>query len=299
MAVQREQPALMSPKKNRKRRRWALPLFLLLAALFAGALVIYDRLGEDPDQRAIRLERAQRFATASLGMALPGSPDFSSLSSRLEAHGVKLGSPVFVRIFKRDFELELWMQRDGRFHKFATYPICRWSGKLGPKMAQGDHQAPEGFYTVDQAALNPNSRWHRSFNLGYPNSFDRSYGRTGSLLMVHGGCSSVGCFAMTNPGIDELWQLTTAALGNGQKRFQVQVFPFRMSEDNLNERSSSPYAQFWRNLKAGYDVFEAENLPPQVSVCSKQYVFGPPGAVSDGSAPISINCAKDSTAKKI
>ena len=144
-----------------------------LITMFLSAVLAYQYLHEDADSRAIRVERTQRLAAYALGLPLAGTPDLTNLSGRLASHGVKLGNAVFVRIFKRDFELELWMQRDGRFIKFATYPICRWSGRLGPKTVQGDHQAPEGFYTVDEKALNPNSRWHRSFNLGFPNVFDK------------------------------------------------------------------------------------------------------------------------------
>jgi murein L,D-transpeptidase YafK len=275
----------------RKRRRWVLPVFLLLAAAFIAAIFAYDRLGEDADSRAIRIERAQRYAMTSVGLALPGTPDLSDLPGRLAAHGVKLGSPIFMRIFKRDFELELWMQRDGRFHKFATYPICRWSGKLGPKLKQGDRQAPEGFYSVDAKALNPNSRWHRSFNLGFPNAFDQASGRTGSFVMVHGGCGSVGCYAMTNPVVDELWRIVTAALDGGQKRFQVQVFPFRMTDANLERARDNPNAEFWRDLKKGNDLFEAEYMPPRVSVCGQRYGFEAAGSVKDGSAPIAVQCS--------
>ena len=282
--------------KLRKRRRWPLPVFLILVAAFIAANLLYIKFGEDPDTRAIRFERAERFATASLGMALPGTPDLANLSGRLSANGVRLGAPIFMRIFKREFELELWMQRDGRFHRLATYPICRWSGWLGPKMKQGDHQAPEGFYTVDAKALNPNSRWHRSFNLGFPNAFDQASARTGSFVMVHGGCSSVGCYAMTNPVIDELWQIVTAALDGSQKRFQVQVFPFRMTDANLEPYKDNAHAEFWRDLKTGYDLFDAGNLPPRISVCGKRYTFEAASSVLDGSAPVAVNCpAKPAT----
>jgi murein L,D-transpeptidase YafK len=203
-----------------------------------------------------------------------------------------LGAPVFIRIFKREFELELWLQRDRRFEHFETYPICLWSGGLGPKLAQGDHQAPEGFYTVDAKALNPQSHWHRSFNLGFPNEFDRAHGRTGSLLMVHGGCSSIGCFAMTNPVIDEIWRLVTAAFRGGQPRFQVQVYPFRLTAGNLARHRASPHADFWRNLKEGQDFFEAERVPPKVGVCNGRYVFEAAGPPADGSALIETRCAE-------
>ncbi len=228
----------------------------------------------DPEQRAINRTRAANLARAALHLRLNGTPDLDVLDGRLASHGLTLGAPVLVRIFKREFELELWMLRDGRYHRFSTYPICRWSGKLGPKMFTGDKQAPEGFYTVSTHQMNPNSRWHRSFNVGFPNAFDAAHGRTGSALMVHGGCSSAGCYAMTDSVIGEIWKLTTAALASGkQKRFQVQVFPYRLSEENLAKHSSSPHIAFWRQLKQGYDLFETNWLPPSVSVCQGAYRF--------------------------
>jgi len=225
--------------------------------------------------RAIEWRRTENFERNYAGLALPGTPDLAGLDSRLAAHGLSLGSPVLIRIYKREFELELWMARDGRFMRFATYPICRWSGWLGPKLRAGDRQAPEGFYAITASQMNPNSRWHRSFNLGFPNAYDAAHGRTGSALMVHGGCSSAGCYAMTNAVIDEIWRLTTAALAGKQKSFQVQVFPFRMSEDNIALHKDSPHLSFWRQLKQGADIFEASWVPPIVEVCQGVYRFRP------------------------
>jgi murein L,D-transpeptidase YafK len=276
--------------QNPRRRRRPLALFLLFAAVMAFVAILAPRLAED-DASAIAFERSWRRAHARLGLALPGTPDLTRFSARLAEQGFAPGAPVLVRIFKREFELEIWLRRDGRFARFATYPVCSWSGALGPKLRQGDRQAPEGFYTVDAAALNPASRWHRSFNLGFPNAFDRAHGRTGSFLMVHGGCSSIGCFAMTNAAMDEIWQLVTAALGAGQRRFQVQVFPFRMSEENLARRADHPAASFWRQLKAGHDLFEATGLPPRASVCLGRYTFAAGPGASDGSGPIANACA--------
>lgn len=279
----------MPPKQRRGYKgRLALALILL-----AGAVVLIQtwiNLGGTADERLVRYERWARRSMFATGQQLPGTPDLSALSTRLTAQQLTKGAPVFIRIFKREFELELWMQGDGRFKRFATYPICRWSGTLGPKIRQGDAQAPEGFYAVDEKALNPNSRWHRSFNLGFPNAFDRAQGRTGSFIMVHGGCSSIGCFAMTNPVIDEIWSLVNAALNGGQKRFQVQVYPFRMSEQNLQQRTSDPQLPFWQNLKLGHDMFEASSVPPRVSVCGRTYTFEPPGTTLDGSSPIMARC---------
>lgn len=267
--------------------------FWLGLVVFAGAvaaLLLGREVLLDWDRIDIEAERSRRLAQATLGVALPGTPDLSDLAGRLSAHGLASGAPVFIRIFKREFELELWLKRDDRFHRFAIYPICRWSGRLGPKLVEGDAQAPEGFYTVDAKALNAASRWHRSFNLGFPNMFDRAHHRTGSFVMVHGGCSSVGCYAMTDAVVDEIWRLVTAALKAGQTRFHVHVFPFRMTDENLARRSHLRWAAFWRGLKRGHDAFEATLLPPKVSVCRGRYAFSPAPSGSDGSHDIGDRC---------
>ncbi len=184
---------------------------LAIAAATIVSMPVWLRKFPVGDKTLFKYERKYRQMRWDFGLPMPDEPDLSRLPERLLEAGVTEGSPVLVRIFKREFELELWMQRDGVFRRFATYPICRWSGALGPKLKQGDQQSPEGFYTVDETALNPNSRWYRSFNLGFPNAFDRSHARTGSLIMVHGGCGSIGCFAMTNAQMHEIWRLVTAA----------------------------------------------------------------------------------------
>lgn len=245
--------------------------------------------GASDDQR-IAHERANRLFRYTWGLPLPGEPSLGNLEARLASGGWTPGAPIFIRIFKKEFELEFWMKRGATFQKFATYPICRWSGGLGPKFQTGDKQAPEGFYTVDAAALNPNSRWYRSFNLGFPNLFDKAHGRTGSFIMVHGGCGSVGCYAMTNPQIDEIWKLVTAALNGGQKRFQVQVFPFRMTDDALAPYAAHEALPFWKSLKHGHDLFEQSSVPPRVSVCNGQYAFERGSSASNGDAPIESGC---------
>lgn len=279
----------------RRRRSPGRVLFVICLALMAFAAYLLPPhvapLVAPNDKSLIALERGERLLRASWGLSLPGEPDLAHFNDRLSALGVHLGAPVLVRIFKREFELELWLERDGTFQRFATYPVCRWSGALGPKLEQGDGQAPEGFYQVDAGALNPNSRWYRSFNLGYPNAFDRVHNRTGSLIMVHGGCASVGCFAMTDAQMDEIWRLVTAALSAGQKRFQVQVYPFRMTDDRFSAYAAHPSLPFWRTLKRGNDLFEQTSLPPRVSVCEGAYAFTPGKSVADGDAPIEARCA--------
>jgi murein L,D-transpeptidase YafK len=273
------------------RHRSRHPVVAVLLFLAATSALLSWRLTTPlSEDRAIEWERSWRRSYAVAGRTLPGTPDLADFDGRLAAHGLAAGAPVLIRIFKREFELELWMRRGEGFHRFATYPICRWSGGLGPKLREGDKQAPEGFYTVDATQLNPNSRWHRSFNLGYPNIFDRAHGRTGSFLMVHGGCGSIGCFAMTDGVVDELWRLVTAALAGGQKRFQVQVYPFRMTDEALAGRQAAPWSPFWADLKKGYDLFEAGWQPPRVGVCDGRYSFAAGASGNDGSEPIAAFC---------
>jgi len=265
-------------------------LGVLLAIAAGGLFVFWPQIYAFIEEGAIWSEKADHWRLYASGKPLPGTPILQDLSGRLAAQGAKLGDPVLIRIFKREFELEVWLKHGDRFERFATYPICMWSGGLGPKERQGDRQAPEGFYTVDSSQLNPNSKYHRSFNLGFPNAFDRAHERTGSLLMVHGNCRSIGCYAMTDPVIDEIWNVITPALEKGQKRFQVQVFPFRMTDANMASHSRAPEAPFWQQLKQGYDLFAASQLPPEVSVCRDRYAFRAASGAKDGSAPIENAC---------
>ncbi|MDX2157855.1 MAG: murein L,D-transpeptidase family protein [Hyphomicrobiaceae bacterium] len=186
--------------------------------------------------------------------------------------GMQPGAPMFVRIFKEESELEVWKQRDdGRFYHFKTYPICTWSGDLGPKLQQGDRQAPEGFYTISKPQMNPNSSFHLAFNLGYPNAFDKAHGRTGDALMVHGKCKSAGCYAMTDALIEEIYALARETFDAGHSAFPVHAYPFRMTDANMERHKTSKWAGFWKVLKEGHDHFEATRVPPPVVVCGKQY----------------------------
>jgi murein L,D-transpeptidase YafK len=249
-------------------------LWVLLVGIAGGVYYLFTPQGRQfLDRVTVNLDRAEYKALHTAGKRLPGTPDLDSLDARLQAAGVALGDPIHLRIYKLESKLEVWVQRGGRFERFATYPICMWSGRLGPKLEEGDLQAPEGFYTVDKDALNPNSRMHLSFNLGFPNLYDRIKGRTGSYLMVHGGCASIGCYAVTDDVVDEIWAFVTAALDNGQERIPVHAFPFRMTNRNVSLRSGDEWSGFWADLKTGHDLFEKTKLPPRVSVCESQYVF--------------------------
>jgi murein L,D-transpeptidase YafK len=185
-----------------------------------------------------------------------------------------LQSPILVRLFKQEAELEVWKQdRSGRFALLKTYPICRWSGDLGPKVREGDRQAPEGFYNISPAQMNPQSAYYLSFNTGYPNAFDRALGRSGSQLMVHGDCSSRGCYAMTDEQIAEIYSLGRESFFGGQRAFQLQAYPFRMTPINMAKHRNNPNMPFWKMIKEGYDHFEVTKQEPKVDFCEKKYVF--------------------------
>ncbi len=245
--------------------RLAIVLLGILLAAVAGVALFAPHLLLSLHDRASRIIPLPDAVRTPLG----------PLGEKLATRGFALGQPVFIRIIKESSELELWMRRSDGWAKFHNYPICRWSGALGPKLAEGDGQSPEGFYLVTQRALNPNSSYHLSFNLGFPNAYDSSHGRTGSFLMVHGDCLSIGCYAMTDAGIEHIYALVEAALKAGQPGVPVHVFPFRMTEENMQRHRNHRWAGFWANLREGWDRFEATGEPPTASVCDRRYVFGP------------------------
>ena len=245
---------------------------LLLAAL---ALILAACSSRTPEtQRDSRLIRR------------PPNP---TLQDRLEARGFRFGAPAFIRIFKKEEVLEVWLLKDnGEYALFLDYPICIYSGELGPKTREGDKQSPEGFYTVGREAMNPNSQYHLSFNLGYPNAYDRAHGYSGSLLMVHGKCVSIGCYAMGDRQIEEIYTLVGAALQRGQPFVRVHAFPFRMTDANLAAYSEHRWYDFWRMLKPGYDYFERYHQPPEIDVIGGQYALSgrnPHPAVRPGELP--------------
>jgi murein L,D-transpeptidase YafK len=196
------------------------------------------------------------------------------LLAEIDAKNMDKGSPMLVRLFKQEAELEVWKQdRNGKFALLKTYPICRWSGDLGPKVKEGDRQAPEGFYSITPAQMNPTSAYFLSFNMGYPNAYDKAWGRTGSQLMVHGDCSSRGCYAMTDEQISEIYALGRESFFGGQNAFQVQAYPFRMNPQNMARHRNNPNMPFWKMIKEGNDIFEVTKQEPKVDFCEKKYVF--------------------------
>ena len=192
----------------------------------------------------------------------------------MQEKGVTKHSPILFRAFKKEAELEIWkMKPNGEYALLKTYPMCRWSGQLGPKRREGDRQVPEGFYAITPNRMNPNSNFYLSFDVGYPNAYDRAHGGTGSLIMVHGACSSAGCFSMTDEQIAEIYAIAREAFGGGQQAIQMQSMPFRMNVDNLARHRFDPHMPFWRQIKEGADHFDITRREPQVAVCGGRYVF--------------------------
>ncbi len=211
--------------------------------------------------------------------------------SRLSGMGSSPGAGMMIRIFKESSELEVWKQTATGYKLFKSYEICAWSGELGPKVKEGDRQSPEGFYTITPGLMNPNSNYYLAFNTGFPNKFDRAYGRTGSDLMVHGDCSSRGCYSMTDESIAEIYALARETFKGGNPSFQLQIYPFRMSVANLAKHSASPHMSFWKDIKEGYDRFEVSKAPVNWDVCNKEYVFDVPGGTmldAMGACPVTV-----------
>jgi murein L,D-transpeptidase YafK len=235
----------------------AVRALVLVAAAFAAALTPVTCLGENSDHLPAR-------ATKEL------PPELLSL---LRQKKMPKHSPILVRVFKEEAELEVWKQdTTGHFELLKTFPICRWSGDLGPKLHEGDRQTPEGFYTITPELMNPNSNYYLAINTGFPNSFDKANNRDGSSLMIHGVCSSSGCYAMTDEQIGEIYSLARDSL-LGRPSFQVQAYPFRLTPANLVRHRTNPNLAFWKMLKIGNDHFEATHLEPKVDVCNRLYVF--------------------------
>jgi len=246
--------------------RASLVRALFASAVLAGALALAGCYTDDGYQLPTRAMKEL-------------SPEMLTL---LQQKNMPKDSPILVRIFKEESELEVWKQdTTGRYEMLKVYPICRWSGDLGPKVKEGDRQAPEGFYAITPGLMNPNSSYYLAINMGFPNAYDRANDRHGNFLMIHGDCSSRGCYAMTDEQIGEIYSLAREAFLGGQKEFQIQAYPFRMTPANLAHHRNNPNMAFWKMIKEGDDHFLVSHLEPKVDVCERRYVFD---AVSPGNS---------------
>lgn len=206
------------------------------------------------------------------------------LSALFEEVGVDGAFEVYLRVFKREQELEVWARGEGdaRFSRLRTYPVCRVSGELGPKREEGDEQIPEGFYGID--LLNPESDYHLSLRVDYPNAVDRVRGKAGSLggnIFIHGGCSTIGCVPVTDDWIEELYLIAVEAREAGQRRIPVHIFPTRLDDAGfawLRETYGEEHVDlpFWENLREGYQAFERSRTLPEIRPERGRYVIQPP-----------------------
>lgn len=205
------------------------------------------------------------------------------LAADLAAKNLQWGDPVFLRAFKEEGQLELYIKDRAlnRFVLFRTYPIAGQSGRLGPKLSEGDGQVPEGFYAAGRSGMKPDSLYHLAMNIGYPNEYDRAMNRTGSFIMIHGNQVSIGCLAMTDEKIEEIYSLCDAALQKGQPFFRVHLFPFRMTAERMERAREDANYAFWQNLLEGYQLFEQQGLPAETRVENQRYHFKPAIAKSE------------------
>ncbi len=208
------------------------------------------------------------------GSVRASHPLSARMSALMQEKGVAQNSAVLIRTYKKEAEFEIWkMKPDGRYTHLKTFPMCRWSGQLGPKMAEGDRQVPEGFYKITPGQMNPRSEYYLSFNVGYPNAYDRAHGASGGSIFVHGACSSAGCFSMTDEQIDQIYAVAREAFNGGQQAIQMQSYPFKMNAENLAKYRNDPNIGFWSQLKEGADNFEVSKQDVNVGVCGRHYVF--------------------------
>jgi murein L,D-transpeptidase YafK len=240
-------------------------LALALAAALACQPDAYASPAADPQRPHLRRWVAERGDDALSGPARERRALINKgleVAQLLRAAGVE-GPPkqLHFRVFKQEQELEVWASGDasGPLKLVATYEICATSGQLGPKLRQGDGQVPEGFYEID--FFKPRSDYYLAMRINYPNARDRAIGATGSAIMIHGRCASIGCLAMTDPRIEELWVLARA-LAKG--RVHVHIFPMRDIAPLLEVTTDPALHAFWSDLDAGKRAFEADHQLPRV-----------------------------------
>lgn len=205
-------------------------------------------------------------------LAIDNGAEPIPLSEAFAKKGFRLGSPVLLRVYKQSSEIELWVLKGPRFALFKTYPICRWSGELGPKLMEGDRQSPEGIYHISASGLIVNRRWHRAMRLNYPNAFDMVNGHTGSGILIHGNCTSTGCFAIAD-GVEEVYEAVEAALRSGQARVPVLSLPFRFTAVPPGDDDPPGLGPFWRELRQADLLFGRDRLPPPALLCDGHYYF--------------------------
>lgn len=201
---------------------------------------------------------------------------FKGISENLKKLNVNHSNfKIYLIAYKKEKQLEIYVSNStGKYTYFKTYQVCSQSGELGPKFMYGDNQTPEGFYSVDR--FNPSSNFLLSLGLNYPNKADKIRSKAKNLggdIFIHGSCVSIGCLAMTDKQIQEIYLLAVLAKNYGQKNIPVVIAPFKFdkitSQKFKKEKEYSKFKQYftlWGSIEKGINQFNKNNMPPQISI---------------------------------
>lgn len=219
-----------------------------------------NRASEDGDRVSTAKQEKSEIVEKTLA-------DFQLTTSKLNI--------LFVAYKELD-KLELYAKtpQESSYRLLKTFAVCKRSGNLGPKKAEGDKQVPEGFYHIDR--FNPKSLFYLSLGINYPNELDKSLGYTGSDIFIHGKCQTLGCLPMTDDLIKEIYLYALFAKESGQKQIPVYIFPFEMTDVNMEEKLSNVNEEtklFWQNLQEGYNLFQKNKKELSIAVLNKKYSF--------------------------
>lgn len=249
-------------------KRQYLRIIIFLAGIAASVVVAAFSWGSiSNNQPAVTFQHASNNDFDNLPATTP-----QQASNHYTSKPPIAGDKIYLRLFKQERRLEMWFQHQNQpYQLYKSWEICTYAGGLGPKKAEGDGKSPEGFYATEKKLLNPHTNYHLSFNIGYPNSYDRAKGYTGSYIMIHGKCVSIGCYAMTDENIEQIYSFVTQALNNGQKQIPIHIFPFEMNQANMQKYQTSIYYPFWLELKPAYDLFEQHRRLPKIEIRNQQY----------------------------
>lgn len=230
-----------------------VPVLLMRALFVLVTLAILPQAFANPRIDGIRKARADDVKKLLAAAGLPSPVD-----------------TVYLRAFKEEKVVELWAGKKGApLVLVKTYPVCAASGEPGPKRMEGDLQVPEGLYEISE--FNPGSNFHLSMKVSYPNASDRVRSdakRPGGLIYMHGNCASIGCIAIEDGPIEEVYLIAQDAK---TRPIRIDIFPARLTPEWMAAHADSPHASFWKELEPGFRVFEATKRPAAFTV-------GPQGA---------------------
>ena len=193
----------------------------------------------------------------------------ADVKALLEKVGLKYPvDEVYLRAFKKERVLELWAGKSGQpLVLVKSYPVCAASGDLGPKRKEGDWQVPEGLYEVP--SFNPFSDYHLSMKVSYPNASDRLRSdakRPGGLIYLHGSCASIGCIAIEDGPIEEVYLIVIDAK---RQPVRFDIFPTHLDREGLESLKDSANTEFWKELAPAYLAFEQNHRPAAFTVSKK------------------------------